>query len=107
MVAFGSSQVLVNNEPLQKFRGPGEGDHERETWTYVIAVPNQRSGALVRQPFCDHCNPSTDPRRCSRYALRITNMADDAQVRHEPSQSRFSHMPGASLHESVSSHIFV
>jgi hypothetical protein len=49
-------EILVDNEALPKFTGPGEGDYEYETWTYVVAVPNHR------------------------YSLRFENMEEDAVV---------------------------
>lgn len=49
------TEILVNHMPLLKFKGPGEGEYEHETWHYVVAVPD------------------------TLYSLRMANMADDAQ----------------------------
>jgi len=47
--------VLVDNEPLPKFQGDGEGSCRDETWTYIPTVPTKQ------------------------YTLRFANMADDAR----------------------------
>ena len=47
--------VLVDNEPLHVFTGPGETGYEHELWHYVVAVPG------------------------ARYALRFDNMENNSQ----------------------------
>ena len=74
-------EVLVDNEPLETFPGPGEQGHEHERWTYIVAAPGVRyslrfdnlagdAGDLVVQIRIDGMSPGPAPMCASTCLIR-------------------------------------